>query len=177
MRTANRLVEWTWSFALAGLVTGCAMSALHSKPGTTTTVILLRHADRDGASEQLNAKGRERAQALVAAVSGMSVTAIYSPDLNRNLDTVRPLAAKLGIDITVTPEFGFWTARDIAEEMLSKHAGGVVVFVGNVSGSLQWLYNQLGGTGAGPKEYGELFVLTVPDQGPVKVDTLRFGAP
>ena len=175
MQTTKRLVHLTLCVALVGLVTSCAFGTLRSKPGTTTTVILLRHADRSAGSEELNAKGRERAQALVAAVSGMSVTAIYSPDVKRNLDKVRPLAAKRGIDIIVKPDLSVWTARDMVEEILSKHAGGVVVYVGNVSGSLLTIYRYLGGTDTPPEEYGDLFVLTVPDRGRVEVDKRRFG--
>jgi hypothetical protein len=159
---------------LAALVSGCAASSLRSPPGTSTTVILLRHADRDESTE-LNARGRERAQALVAALSGMGITAIYSPDVARNLDTVRPLAAYLGVEITTTPRVSVLAAKDIAREILSKHAGGVVVFVGNVTGNLYAVYHQLGGTGTAPEEYGDLAILTVPDQGPVKVERRRFG--
>jgi hypothetical protein len=175
MRKTNRVIQLMLWITLAGLVTGCATSPLHSKPGTSTTVILLRHADRDAGVDELNAKGRERAQALIGAVSGMPVTAIYSPDLRRNLDTVRPLAANRGIDITVKQELSVLTANEIVEEMLSKHAGGVVVYVGNVTGNLQMVYRLLGGTDTGPEAYGDLFVLTVPDQGRVKVDKRRFG--
>jgi hypothetical protein len=111
----------------------------------------------------------------VAAVSGMGITAIYSPDVARNLDTVRPLAAYLGVEITITPRVSILAAKDIAKEILSKHAGGVVVYVGNVTGNLYAVYHQLGGTGTAPEEYGDLAILTVPDQGPVKVERRRFG--
>jgi hypothetical protein len=175
MRTESRLGLVMLWITLAGLVSGCAASQLRSKPGTTTTVILLRHADRDESME-LNAKGRERAQALVAAVGGMGITAIYSPDVARNLDTVRPLAAHLGVEITVTPRVSVLAAKDIAEEILSKHAGGVVVYVGNVTGNLYAVYHQLGGIGSAPEEYGDLAILTVPDRGPIKVERRRFGS-
>ena len=173
MRSESRRAQVLLWITLAGLVSGCAASPLRSHPGTTTTVILLRHADRDGSA--LNAKGRERAQALVAAVSGMGITAIYSPDVERNLDTVRPLAAYLSVEITITPRVSVFAAKDIAKEILSKHAGGVVVYVGNVTGNLYAVYHQLGGTGTAPEEYGDLAILTVPDQGPVKVERRRFG--
>jgi hypothetical protein len=174
MRSENRQVPLIMWITLAGLLSGCAASQVRSKPGTTTTVILLRHADRDESTE-LNAKGRERAQALVGAVSGMGITAIYSPDVTRNLDTVRPLAAHLGVEITVTPRVSVLAAKDIAKEILSKHAGGVVVYVGNVTGNLYALYHQFGGTGTAPEEYGDLAILTIPDQGPVNVERRRFG--
>src|SRR6266568_3459086 len=167
MRAEGRRAQVVLGITLAALVSGCAASPLRSSPGTSTTVILLRHADRDESTE-LNAKGRERAQALVAAVSGMGITAIYSPDVARNLDTVRPLAAYLGVEITTTPRVSVLAAKDIAKEILSKH-------VGNVTGNLYAVYHQLGGTGTAPEEYGDLAILTVPDQGSVKVERRRFG--
>jgi len=153
----------------------CAPIEVRSKPGTTTTVILTRHADREPDDPMLNARGRVRAQALVEAVKGMGVTAIYSPNVERNLDTVRPLARELGIEITVTPEASLLYAESIAAEMLSKHAGGVIVWVGNVTGNLLAVYHFLGGSGTGPVEYGDLFILTITDNAPVKIERRRYG--
>ncbi len=159
--------------ALAGELAGCV--AQRSRPGTTTTVILTRHADRTGESDELNETGVERARALVEAVRGMGVTAIYSPNSGRNVATVEPLSTALGIPITRTPQVTLFVAQSIAREILDKHAGGVVVFVGNVSGNLQALNQLLGATGAGPIEYGELHILTVPDDGPATVEKRRYG--
>jgi hypothetical protein len=160
---------------LMSLLVACAPIQVRSKPGTTTTVILTRHADRDKDSDHLNAKGRERARALVDAVRGMGVTAIYSPDARRNLDTVRPLARELGVEITITPEMAVFVADEIAKDMLERHAGGVIVWVGNVSGNLHAIYHQLGGVGDPPLEYGELFVLTLYDNAPVRIEKRRYG--
>lgn len=160
---------------LPALLTGCATTVLHSKPGTSTTVILTRHADRDHDAEVLNARGQERAQALIAAVRDYRVTAIYSPNVRRNLDTVRPLAQHLGIDITPTPAVSLFAAEAIVEEILTRHAGGVVVYAGNASGNIQAVYRHLGGTGAAPVEYGDLFVMTIPDQGPATIVRKRYG--
>ena len=159
--------------ALAGDLDGCA--APPSRPGTTTTIILTRHADRSGESDELNETGVERAKMLVEAVRDLGVTAIYSPDSSRNLATVEPLSAALGIQITRTPQVTLFVAQSIAREILEKHAGGVVVFVGNVSGNLQAMNQLLGGSGLGPLEYGELHVLTVPHEGPVTVVKRRYG--
>ena len=171
-----------WPRALAALLAAAALAldlagcaAQRSRPGTTTTVILTRHADRTGESDELNETGVERAQALVEAVRRMGVTAIYSPNSGRNIATVEPLSAALGIPITRTPQVTLFVARSIAQEILDRHAGGVVVFVGNVSGNLQAMNQLLGGTGSGPVEYGELHILTVPDEGPVTVDKRRYG--
>ena len=160
--------------ALALFAAGCA-SDLRSRPGTTTTVLLTRHADRDGESDELNERGLERAKALAEIGREMRVTAIYSPDSGRNIETVTPLSAALGIPIRRTPKITLFVAESIAREILDKHAGGVVVFVGNVSGNLQAMNRLLGGTGHGPMEYGDLHVLTIPDQGPVTVVQRRYG--
>ena len=150
------LLQW---LVVAGLLpaalAGCAAARVQSKPGTTTTVILTRHADTNPGFGELNSTGRERAKALVDAAGDMRITAIYSPNLERNLDTVRPLASHLGIEITRTSAVSLFAAGSIAREILDKHAGGVVLWVGRVSGNLQAVYRQLAGSGMGPVEYGE----------------------
>jgi len=108
-------------------------------------------------------------------LGGVGVTAIYSPNLARNLDTVRPRASHAGIEITRTAAVSLFAARSIVDEILDKHAGGVVVWVGNVSGNLQAVYRMLGGSGMGPVEYGDLQILTIPDQGVVRVVKKRYG--
>ena len=168
MRAEGRRAQVVLGITLAALVSGCAASPLRSPPGTSTTVILLRHADRDESTE-LNAKGRR-----ITLLRGRYSSRSRRP-MARNLDTVRPLAAYLGVEITTTPRVSVLAAKDIAKEILSKHAGGVVVYVGNVTGNLYAVYHQLGGTGTAPEEYGDLAILTVPDQGPVKVERRRFG--
>jgi hypothetical protein len=145
-----------------------------AKSGTTTTVILIRHAERDN-SFILTARGHKRAKALVETAGDMGIKAIYSPDLERNLDTVRPLAIHLGIDISLIPRISKRVADKIVSEILNRHPGEVVLIVGNGSGNLRSLHHRLGGTGEGPYKYGELFIYTIPDQGEVKVLKSRWG--
>ncbi|HET8532627.1 MAG TPA: histidine phosphatase family protein [Methylomirabilota bacterium] len=103
----------------------------------------------------MNATGRDRAQALVGAVGGMGVTAIYSRDLERNLDTVRPLARHAaGLEITRTAAVRLFSVGAIVDEILDRQAGGVVL---------------------GPVEYGDLHIVTVPAAGAVTVVKRRYG--
>lgn len=157
----------------AGFITGCMHQTPVSKPGTTTTVIFIRHADKNDHGF-LTPKGKNRAQALINAVETLDISAIYSPDLRRNLDTVRPLAKHLDIKITLTSRISYFSVDAIATEILDKHAGKVVLWVGNVSGNLQALYSRMGGQGSGPINYGEISVLTIPDQGEITENNLRF---
>ena len=149
--------------------------AVEAKSGTITTVILIRHAERDNFFI-LTARGHERAKALVDAVGEMGVTALYSPDLERNLDTVKPLADHLGIVITLIPRINKKTVDRIVNDILVKHAGEVVLLVGNGAGNLRSLHHRLGGTGEGPYSYGDLFIYTIPEQGTVKVIKSKYGS-
>ena len=160
---------------LFGFSVDCIGSEGDSKPGTTTTVILIRHVERDNFFI-LTALGHERAKALVEAVGNMGIKAIYSPNLERNLDTVKPLADHLGIDISLTPRISKQVVDKIVGLILTRHRGEVALLVGNGAGNLRSLHHRLGGTGEGPYQYGELFIYTIPDQGPVKVIKLKFGS-
>ena len=165
---------------------------VQSQLGTTTTIILLRHAERikngdqDKTGSYLRPEGRLRAQALVSAVGDMDVTAIYSPDFGRNRETVQPLADHLGLKVNIIPKSRLSNtprlANEFVEEVLSEHAGGVVVWVGNASapvgplgGNLQRIYKRVGGTGKPPIRYGDLYIIVVPDKGPVRITKSRFG--
>ena len=159
---------------ILGFSFGCLRSEVSSKPRTVTTVILIRHAERDNFFK-LTAQGRQRAQALVGAVSNMSITAVYSPNLERSLDTVKPLADHLGIDITLTPRISKETVDMIVRQIFAKHTGEAVLLVGNGSGNLRSLHQRLGGTGEGPYPYGDLFIYAIPVRGPVKVIKSRYG--
>ncbi len=158
-----------------------------SPPGTTTTVILVRHAER--AKEQgesaLTPKGRQRAKDLVAAIGDRKITAIYSPDRGRNRETAQPLATHLGVTITLIPAARLSNTRRFAnefvQEVLSKHAGARVLWVGNKSpvgiwgGNLSEIYQRLGGTGDAPDRHDDLFIVTIPDQGSVQVHKTTYG--
>ncbi len=154
---------------------GSIGSPVDAKSGATTTVILIRHAERDNFFI-LTDKGHKRAKALIDAVGDMGITAIYSPDIERDLDTVKPLANHLGLDITLTPRISKPMVDKIVSDILTKHTGEVVLLVANGSGNLRSLHHRLGGTGEGPYPYGELYIYTIPDQGPVKVINSRYGS-
>jgi broad specificity phosphatase PhoE len=148
---------------------------------------MVRHAERakEHGASALTPGGRQRAQALVAAIGDKEITAIYSPDRGRNRETVQPLATHLGVPITLIPEARLSSTRQFADEfvreVLSKHAGGVVVWVGNKSpvgiwgGNLKEIYLRLGGTGDPPANYDDLYVITVPDQGAVSIKKTTYG--
>ncbi len=175
MQQHHRLILLANIILLIGCLVISIGSTQDANSGTTTIVILIRHAERDNFFI-LTAQGRERAKALVDAVGDMGITAIYSPDLERDLDTVTPLANYLGIDITLTPRISKPMVDKIVDDILAKHTGEVVLLVGNGSGNLRAIHHRLGGAGDGPYPYGDLFIYIIPDQGPVKITKSRYGS-
>ncbi len=141
---------------------------VRSPSGTTTTVILVRHADRNMFSPDLNETGRARAAALPKAVAKFDIKAIYSPDLKRNLDTAKPLAQLRGIKIKVIKD------SQVASRLVNENPGKVVLWVGN-SANLEEISRDLGGEGRAPLSYGDLYILRVPDKGETEVIKRHFG--
>ncbi|WP_288902535.1 histidine phosphatase family protein [uncultured Sneathiella sp.] len=158
---------------ILGLTTIClgflaACSTYNSPPGTTTTVILLRHADRTPLHTELNEKGKARALALPAAVADLDIDVIYSPDKKRNLDTVKPLIEQRGIELRVID------ASNVAERLIKENPGKTVMWVGNTD-NLQSIYGQLGGRDREPNIYGEIAIMRVHDSGPPDIELRNFG--
>jgi len=172
MPAFNRLIIFCITALFIGVVVGCT-TTVQSKAGTSTTIILTRHAERTVITKVLTEKGHTRAKDLVKAVGDKNITAIYSPDLVRNLDTVRPLAKHLGIEITTVSSKP--DADSVVNTILTRHAGQVVLWVGNTT-NLSDIYYKLGGQGEPPDNYGDLFFLKIMDKGVTEVTKTTYGA-
>jgi len=171
------------------LVVGCATTSegeksptYQSPPGTKTTIILLRHAGRDiysgEADDPLTWQGRRRAQHLPEVIGHMGITAIYCTNLRRNRDTAQPLADHLGLKLNLVSQSRLYDykklSRELLDEFFAKHARGVVVWVGNIR-NVEEMYKLLDGTGSPPTEYGDVFIVTVPDVTPPRIKKMRYG--
>lgn len=171
MNRISRLLTLVLSLVFIGSLSGCMVREF-AQQGTETTVILIRHAERTTVTKELTEEGHQRARALVDAVGDMNIVAIYSPNLRRNLDTVRPLAEHKGIEITALDKP---TVQQVVKTLLDKHPGETVLWVGNTT-NLDGIYSLLGGSGDPPDNYGDLFILTVYDAGDTKVIKRTFGS-
>lgn len=170
------------------LLVGCATTpedekspTYQSPPGTKTTIILLRHAGRDiysaEADDPLTWQGRIRAQHLPAVIGDMGVSAIYCTNLRRNRATAQPLADHLGLKLNLVSQGRLYDykklSRELLDEFLTKHAGGVVVWVGNIR-NVEEMYKLLDGTGSPPTEYGDVFIVVVPDVKPPRIKRMTY---
>lgn len=152
---------------MVALLAGCGTPGSVTIP-PDTTLIALRHTEREG--ELLSDAGHARAAALPAALARVEIDAIYSPGLQRNLDSATPLAAERGIEITRIPPTG------AAQRLLAQNAGKTVVWVGN-KGNLNEIWTDLSAPGDPPLTYGDLFTLTRSPMGGVRVERGTFGVP
>ncbi|NOT00846.1 MAG: hypothetical protein HOP29_09480 [Phycisphaerales bacterium] len=177
------------------VVTGCfAVPFLQtsSPEGTTTTVIIVRHAERDpGFDPPLIEEGVQRAEALKEALAENGVTAIYTTDLIRNVQTVQPLADELGLTVNRVSPVLFAdiasTAAFVVDEIFRLHAGGTVLFCGNrgaqpvddvvIAGINEEIYRRLGGTGRAPERYADMYIAVVPEEGETRFIKTEYGGP
>lgn len=159
----NRRVFCT--LALAGLAAACASPGAVAIPDGTQ-LIILRHADRAG--DDLNTLGIARSQALVTALEGVRIDAIYARDIQRNLDTAAPLAADRGIGVQVINDMNP-TAR-----LMEAGAGRTIVWVGNKD-NLKTIWKTLQLPGPPPLDYGDLYIAAPSRFGRPQVDRRRFG--
>jgi len=161
-----------------------------SPPGTTTTIIIVRHAERDeGFDPPLNEEGLIRAEALADELEDAGVTAIFYPDFIRNRQTAEPLAERVNPTIRVYSQLASAStkglANDFVEEVVADHAGGVVLWIGNTGpviesvqeGNLQEIYARLGGTGSPPVRYQSLYTIILHDDMPPTIMTGTYGGP
>ena len=136
----------------------------------STTVVVIRHAEKDMSSGEtdppLNESGKARA-ALLARMFGNGkalghLDAIYVTSVLRNRLTAAPLAADLGLRPVVVPADD---PRGLARRVLREHAGGRVLIVGH-SDTVPAIVSALSGDdkvpGIADDEYGTVYIVTVP---------------
>jgi hypothetical protein len=164
-----------------------------SVAGRTTTIIIVRHAERDSPPDNLdpplNAEGLIRREALRNALKERGVTAIYTADLLRNRQTVELLEAELGLKATLIGAAELAVTKPLADRLVTEwrtqHAGGVVLWVGNTGpfienvqdGNLEEVYRRLGGTGTAPNRYQDMYIVVVPESGPAHFIKTTYGGP
>jgi broad specificity phosphatase PhoE len=148
----------------------------------STTVIVIRHAEKDvsvnAADPPLSEAGEARA-ALLARMFGDGksvgrVDAIYASPGLRNRLTAAPLAARLGISVTVAKTDD---PRGLARRVLRDHGSGRILIVGHTDTVPQIVaalsgYSNIPEIGA--QEYGTMYILAVPRIGRANLLRLNY---
>lgn len=173
MSFARACVSLPFVFALAG-----------SAAAQPSTVILVRHAERDSAPPRdpvLTTAGTVRAQALADALAGAGVTTVITTQFQRTQLTARPLAETKGITAVIVSAGGPTSAHveAVAAAVRARPAGDVVLVVGH-SNTIPAIVGALGGPQLPDLcdiQYSMLFILEYPASGAPRFIQANYGAP
>jgi len=145
------------------------------------TVILVRHTEKavvppENKDPDLSPAGLARAEELRKMFANAGITVIYATQFKRTQQTVKPLADKLGLTVT---QVEAKNTSDLVKQIRARSAGQVV-FVAGHNNTVPEIIAALGG----PKlpiipetEYDNLYILTLPSDGPAKLLKLKYSSP
>jgi 2,3-bisphosphoglycerate-dependent phosphoglycerate mutase len=164
----------------AGIVAGLLAAWYFLGDHPVTTVILVRHAEKnnepDNPNPALSPDGQERAKTLVRVLGESGITAIYATQYLRTQSTVTPLANHFGLVIN---QIESRNVADLVREIKTNNAGGVVFAAGH-NNSVPAVITALGGESfpvIPESEYDNMFIVTVQRFRPTRVLRLRYGNP
>lgn len=123
-----------------------------------TTILLLRHADREGSQDLLSQAGIDRAAELVHVMEKTGITAIFNSEALRTQRTAQDIA----IHLNISPiQISAADVSGLTNEILSNHTGETVMVVSH-SNRVPEIIAALGG-GDFPDidhdEYDNLFIV------------------
>ena len=152
---------WRVLSAVLLLFTLPVAAALAGEPcDGTTTIIVVRHAERPAGVDTLDATGFARADDLAGVCRSAGIGAIYHSNTVRTRLTAAPAARLLGITPVEYPATDFDT---LIGDIFTKHCGGTVLVVGH-SNTVGRIIAAAGGPSMpdlADDEFDNLFVLQV----------------
>ena len=143
------------------------ISITHKKP-QVITVVIVRHAER--ANDALTEDGEKRAETLARLLSNTEVSAIFSTNTTRTIETVNNTAERQGITIQF-----YNSIQEVADLIKSEYAGKVVLVVGH-SDTVPQTVNALGVSSAPQiaNEFNNLFIVTIRSDGIASLTHLKY---
>lgn len=168
--------------AAAWAVVGAAGTTAASAQAPSTTVIVVRHAEKatqPANDPTLTADGRGRADALAQALKDAGVTAIITSQFERTKETAQPTAELFHLTPQTVPA-GSGSVTDDARAVamaVMQHAGGTVLVVGH-SNTIPDIVQALGAARPAEicdAEYDGMYVVTVAPGGGAHVVHARYG--
>jgi phosphohistidine phosphatase SixA len=162
--------------AIFGAVVVFAYFTTFSRP--ITTVILVRHAEKNiepnNQDPDLSAEGFERAQEIARVFGESGVNAIYATQFKRTQQTVKPLADRTGVPVTLLDAN---QTDELVRRIQTDHRGQTV-FISGHNNSVPAIASALSGETyplIPESEYDNLFLVTIYRFGKAKVVKLKYG--
>src|SRR5437588_1899467 len=164
-------------FAVLGAVVIFAYFITFRRP--VTTVILIRHAEKiidpNNPDVDLSPAGQARAQELARMFGDTGINAIYATQYKRTQQTVKPLADKLGLPVTV---LNAKSTADLLTQIRANHSGQTIFIAGH-NNTVPEIITALGGPQypiISESEYDNLYVVTIYRTGKAKVVKIKYGS-
>ena len=152
----------------------------------TTTVIFVRHAEKaalpaddPALSEAGQRRAAELARQLVDAdvVPGVGVDVVYSTSYRRTVETAKPVADALGLQVMM------YDAADTVsflETAVRQYKGKIILVVGH-SNTVPEMIGNMGASKSVPEitedEYDNIYLVSIPWFGKTKTIRMRYGEP
>jgi 2,3-bisphosphoglycerate-dependent phosphoglycerate mutase len=170
------IVVFSMLLAVFGAVVVFAYFSTFSRP--VTTVILVRHAEKNiepnNQDPDLSADGIERAQEIARVFGESGVNAIYATQFKRTQQTVKPLADRTGVPVTLLDAK---QTDELVRRIQTDHRGQTVFIAGH-NNSVPAIASTLSGETYSvipESEYDNLFIVTIYRFGKAKVVKLKYG--
>ena len=171
------IIVFSALFAVFGAVILFAYFATFSRP--VTTVILVRHAEKkiepNNQDPDLSPEGVARALEIARVFGESGVNAIYATQYKRTQQTVKPLADRTAVPISLLDSS---QTNELVERIMTG-LRGKTVFVAGHSNTVPAIVSILSGETypeIPDSEYDNLFVVTIYRFGKAKVVKLKYGA-
>jgi len=170
-----------WLLALGGFAV-LAMAIFYWNSATTTTIVLVRHAEKQlGAIDDapLTPQGELRATRLAEMFGDAEplgrVQRIYVTDTRRSQQTAASLAQRLNLKPTIVA--AKISNAELARQVLRENRGGLAMVVGH-SNTVPQLVAELAGRdkvpAMGDEEFDTMYVVTVPTIGRASVLRMKY---
>ena len=170
------IIVFSALFAVFGAVVLFAYFATFSRP--VTTVILVRHAEKkiepNNQDPDLSPEGVERAVEIARVFGESGVNAIYATQFKRTQQTVKPLADRTTVPISLLDA----SQTDQLVERIQTELRGKTLFVAGHNNTVPAIVSKLSGEtypDIPESEYDNLFVVTIYRFGKAKVLNLKYG--
>ena len=173
---------WLVWLLVMGAIALIGATFLHWRSATSTTVVLVRHAEKElGAISDapLSPEGEQRADRLANMFGDAQafgrLRRIYVTNTRRTQQTALRLSQRLGINSEVVD--AKTDSAELARRVLEENRGGRVLVVGH-SNTVPEIVKALTGDEAvppiGEEEYDTMYVVTVPSIGKASVLRIKY---
>jgi 2,3-bisphosphoglycerate-dependent phosphoglycerate mutase len=171
------IVVFGMLFAVLGAVVLFAYFATFARP--LTTVILVRHAEKklepDNQDPDLTPEGSARAQEIARVFAGAGINAIYATQYKRTQQTVKPLADRVGVPVTL---LNSRQTEELVNQIQTTNRGQTIFIAGH-NNSVPAIVSVLSNEkfpDIPETEYDNLFIVTIYRFGKAKVTRLKYGS-